>query len=44
MEEINKSFPAEIVQYYSPSYSKTLLDKIGDLKPTYDGATKTGAK
>lgn len=35
VEEINKSFPAEIVQYYSPDYAKTLLSKIGDLKETY---------
>lgn len=35
VEEINKSFPAEIVQYYSPSYSKTLMDKIGDFKQSY---------
>jgi len=38
VEEINKSYPAEIVQYYSPSYSKTLLAKIGDLKPTYEAS------
>eukprot|EP00938_MAST-03A_sp_MAST-3A-sp1_P005965 g5965.t1 len=38
VEEINKSFPAEIVQYYSPGYSKQLLDKIGDLKETYADA------
>jgi 3-methyladenine DNA glycosylase AlkD len=34
-EEINKSFPPEIVQYYSPDYSKTLMDKIDAFKPAY---------
>lgn len=41
IEEINKwyllylnhSFPADIVQYYSPGFSKTLLSKIDEYEP-----------
>jgi hypothetical protein len=28
VEIINSAFPEEIVRYYSPSYSKQLLDKL----------------
>ena len=35
VEEINKCFPAEIVQYYSPGYSKTLMDKIDEFTPSF---------
>jgi len=28
VEIINSSYPEEIVRYYSPSYSKQLLDKL----------------
>jgi hypothetical protein len=33
IEEINKCFPPEIVEYYSPGYSKTLLNKIDEFEP-----------
>ena len=29
---INACYPPEIVEYYSPSYSKTLLDKLDEFK------------
>jgi len=32
--QINACYPPEIVEYYSPHYSKTLLDKIDDYAPT----------
>lgn len=28
--QINNCYPPEVVEYYSPSYSKTLLDKIDE--------------
>jgi hypothetical protein len=31
--QINQCYPPEIVEYYSPHYSKTLLDKIDDYAP-----------
>ncbi|KAJ0412870.1 hypothetical protein ATCC90586_002500 [Pythium insidiosum] len=31
--EINNCYPPEIVEYYSPHYSKTLLDKLDDYQP-----------
>lgn len=31
---INTCYPPEIVEYYSPNYSKKLLDKIDDFQPT----------
>ncbi|TMW62858.1 hypothetical protein Poli38472_005476 [Pythium oligandrum] len=31
--EINNCYPPEIVEYYSPHYSKTLLDKLDDFQP-----------
>ncbi|CAM9545612.1 unnamed protein product [Phaeothamnion confervicola] len=30
---INACYPAEIVEYYSPDYSKTLLDRIAEYQP-----------
>lgn len=30
---INGCYPPEIVEYYSPEYSKTLLDKIDEFQP-----------
>lgn len=30
---INNCYPPEIVEYYSPNYSKTLLDKIDEFQP-----------
>lgn len=34
IEDINKCYPAEIVQYYSPGYSKTLMSKIDEFAPS----------
>jgi hypothetical protein len=31
--EINNCYPPEIVEYYSPHYSKALLDKLDDYQP-----------
>lgn len=31
--QINNCYPPEVVEYYSPSYSKTLLDKIDEYVP-----------
>lgn len=31
--EINNCYPPEIVEYYSPHYSKTLLDRLEDYQP-----------
>lgn len=31
--QINSCYPPEIVEYYSPNYSKSLLDKIDDFQP-----------
>jgi 3-methyladenine DNA glycosylase AlkD len=33
VEKINKNYPPEIVQYYSPGYSKSLIDKIDNFSP-----------
>lgn len=33
IEDINKCYPAEIIEYYSPGYSKTLLNKIDEFEP-----------
>lgn len=33
IEEINKCFPAEIVEYYSPGYARTILDKVDEFQP-----------
>ena len=33
IQQINACFPPEVVEYYSPSYSKTLLDKIDEFTP-----------
>lgn len=33
IEEINKCYPPEIVQYYSPGYNKALLNKIDEFQP-----------
>lgn len=30
---INGCYPPEIVEYYSPNYSKVLLDKIDEFQP-----------
>lgn len=30
---INGCYPPEIVEYYSPNYSKILLDKIDEFQP-----------
>mmetsp|Transcript_20619 Transcript_20619/g.66139 ORF Transcript_20619/g.66139 Transcript_20619/m.66139 type:complete len:508 (+) Transcript_20619:41-1564(+) len=34
IEEINACYPPEIVQYYSPGYSKTLMTKIDEFMPS----------
>jgi len=34
IQQINTCYPPEIVEYYSPNYSKALLDKIDDFQPT----------
>lgn len=34
IEEINKCYPPEIVQYYSPGYSKTLMQRIDEFQPS----------
>jgi hypothetical protein len=31
--EINNCYPPEIVEYYSPHYSKTLLEKLDEYQP-----------
>lgn len=31
---INNCYPPEVVEYYSPNYSKTLLQKIDEYQPT----------
>ncbi len=33
IDEINTLYPPEIVQYYSPDYTKTLLAKLDDYGP-----------
>jgi 3-methyladenine DNA glycosylase AlkD len=33
IQQINACYPPEIVEYYSPNYSKKLLDKIDDFSP-----------
>lgn len=33
IQQINQCYPVEIVEYYSPNYSKALLDKIDDYHP-----------
>ena len=33
IQQINACYPAEIVEYYSPHYSKKLLEKIDDFAP-----------
>ena len=33
IQQINACYPPEIVEYYSPNYSKKLLDKIDDYAP-----------
>lgn len=33
IQQINQCYPVEIVEYYSPDYSKALLDKIDDYHP-----------
>lgn len=33
IQQINNCYPPEIVEYYSPNYSKELLDKIDDFQP-----------
>jgi hypothetical protein len=30
---IKACYPSEVLDYYSPDYSKTLLDKINDFQP-----------
>mmetsp|Transcript_17957 Transcript_17957/g.56310 ORF Transcript_17957/g.56310 Transcript_17957/m.56310 type:complete len:105 (-) Transcript_17957:726-1040(-) len=34
IQRINSCYPPEIVEYYSPNYSRKLLAKIEDLEPT----------
>jgi len=34
IDEINMLYPPEIVQYYSPNYSETLLKKMDEFNPT----------
>ena len=31
---INNCYPPEVVEYYSPNYSKTLLQKIDEYQPS----------
>lgn len=31
--QINNCYPPEVVEYYSPNYSKTLLQKIDEYQP-----------
>jgi len=33
IEMINSCYPSEIVEYYSPNYSKALLEKIDEFQP-----------
>jgi len=33
IQQINNCYPPEIVEYYSPNYSKTLLEKIDEFQP-----------
>jgi hypothetical protein len=33
IQQINSCYPPEIVEYYSPNYSKRLLEKIEDYSP-----------
>mmetsp|Transcript_11149 Transcript_11149/g.34292 ORF Transcript_11149/g.34292 Transcript_11149/m.34292 type:complete len:95 (+) Transcript_11149:1597-1881(+) len=33
IQQINSCYPPEIVEYYSPNYSKRLLEKIEDYAP-----------
>lgn len=40
VRQINNCYPPEVVEYYSPSYSKTLLDKI-DEYVVREGARQT---
>lgn len=37
VQQINNCYPAEIVEYYSPDYSKTLMDKIDEFQPAVGG-------
>lgn len=32
--QINNCYPPEVVEYYSPHYSKTLLQKIDEYQPS----------
>ena len=32
--QINNCYPPEVVEYYSPQYSKTLLQKIDEYQPS----------
>lgn len=34
IQQINSCYPPEIVEYYSPNYSKRLLEKIEDYGPS----------
>ncbi len=34
IQQINSCYPPEIVEYYSPNYSKRLLEKIEDYAPS----------
>ena len=33
--QINNCYPPEVVEFYSPNYSKTLLQKIDEYQPGY---------
>merc|ERR1712146_694126 len=39
---INECFPEEIVRYYSPGYSKTLLERLDDHTPASQKAAAQG--
>jgi hypothetical protein len=36
--QINNCYPPEVVEFYSPNYSKTLLQKIDEYQPGWDEA------
>ncbi|KAJ3386132.1 Sperm-associated antigen 6 [Entophlyctis sp. JEL0112] len=40
IRQINECYPEEIVRYYSPGYSATLLDKIDEYSRIHDQAVK----
>jgi hypothetical protein len=40
--QINSCYPPEVVEYYSPSYSKTLLEKIDEFVVRSRGLRSAG--